>query len=194
MKIIFGGKKKMDICKKLKEIAIQSGMYQADFIYTSELKFYPEIREICKENICGNYGSSWACPPAIGTTDDCKSRVRRYEKMLLFSAVYEMEDSFDFEGMQEGMLAFKGCVDIFDEKIKEFLTDYLLLSNEGCGRCTKCTYPDDPCRFPEYLHHSIEGYGFNIYELAETAGLKYNNGENTVTFFGGLLFGESASL
>lgn len=30
------------------------------------------------------------------------------------------------------------------------------------------------------LHHSIEGYGFNIYELVKAAGMKYNNGENTV--------------
>lgn len=184
----------MDICEKLKEAAIQSGMQQAGFIYTTELKFYPEIQEICKQNICGNYGSSWACPPATGTIRDCKSRVRQYEKMLLFSAVYAVEDSFDFEGMQAGMLAFKDCVDLFDKKIKEYLTDYLLLSNEGCVRCAKCTYPSAPCRFPEYLHHSIEGYGFNICELANTAGLKYRNGENTVTFFGGLLFGKGLSL
>ena len=40
------------------------------------------------------------------------------------------------------------------------------------------------------VHHSIEGYGFQIYELAKAAGIKYNNGENTVTFFGGLLLGK----
>ena len=38
--------------------------------------------------------------------------------------------------------------------------------------------------------YDIEGYGFQIYELAKAAGIKYNNGENTVTFFGGLLLGK----
>lgn len=178
----------MDICEKVKEAAMQSGMWQANFINTKDLVFYPEIREICKGNSCRNYGATWACPPAIGTIDECKKRVMQYGKMLLFSIKYDLEDSFDIEGMSNALLSFKGSVDVFEKKFKVFLPDYLLLSNEGCGRCAKCTYPDFPCRFPEYLHHSIEGYGFNIYELANAAGIKYNNGENTVTFFGGLLF------
>lgn len=179
-----------DVCKKIKETAIQSGMWQAGFINTRDLLLYPEIREICNGNSCRNYGKTWACPPATGTIDECKRRVMQYKKMLLFSIKYDLENSFDVEGMQNAMFSFKGSVDIFDEKPKVFLLDYLLLSNEGCGKCTKCTYPDAPCRFPEYLHHSIEGYGFNIYELAKAAKIKYNNGENTVTFFGGVFFGK----
>ena len=147
----------MDIYEKVKETAMQSGIWQADFISTQELLFYPEIREICKENTCRNYDTTWACPPAVGTIDVCKKRVMQYEKMLLFSIKYNLEDSYDIEGMQNALSSFKGSVDIFDEKLKTFLSDYLLLSNEGCKKCTKCTYPDFPCRFPAYLHHSIEG-------------------------------------
>ena len=178
----------MNIYEKVRETAMQSGMWQADFIDTQDLLFYPEIREICEGNTCRNYGATWACPPAIGTLDECKKRVMQYEKMLLFSIKYDLEDSFDFEGMHNAMFSFKDSVDAFDEKLKEFLADYLLLSNEGCGRCSKCTYPDSPCRFPESLHHSIEGYEVCIDERAKADGMKNNNEENTVTFFGGLLF------
>ena len=180
----------MDIYEKIKETAMQSGMWQTGLIDTHDLMFYPEIRKICKENTCRNYGTTWACPPAVGTIEECKKRVMQYEKMLLFSIKYNLKDSYDIEGMENALFSFKGSVDIFDEKLKLFLSDYLLLSNEGCGRCKKCTYPDAPCRFPEHLHHSIEGYGFQIYELAKAAGIKYNNGENTVTFFGGLFLGK----
>lgn len=65
----------MDICEKVKETAMESGMWQADFINPEDLVFYPEIREICKGNVCRNYGASWACPPAVGTIEECKSRV-----------------------------------------------------------------------------------------------------------------------
>ena len=181
----------MDICKKVKETAIQSGMCHAGFISTKDLLFYKEIREICEGNICRNYGTNWACPPAIGTIDECKKRVMQYEKMLLFSKKYNLEDSYDIDGMHKAMFSFKDSVNIFDEKLKTFFSDYLLLSNEGCGRCAKCTYPDLPCRFPDHMHHAIEGYGFNIHELAKAAQIRYNNGENTVTFFGGLLFGKA---
>lgn len=121
----------MDIYEKVKETAIQSGMWQTGYINTQDLLFYPEIRKSCKDNTCRNYGTTWACPPAVGTIEECKKRVIQYEKMLLFSIKYNLKDSYD-----------------------------------------------------------IEGYGFQIYELAKAAGIKYNNGENTVTFFGGLLLGK----
>ena len=178
----------MELYEKVKETAAKSGMWQAGFVDLEDVVFYPEIREICKGNVCRNYGASWACPPAIGTLEECRNRMLRYGKFLLFSIKYDIRDSFDLKGMQKAMVSFKGSVDQFDAKLKAFLPDYLLLSNEGCGKCKTCTYPDAPCRFPESLHHSIEGYGLNIYELSKAANLKYNNGVNTVTFFGGLLF------
>ncbi len=167
---------------------MDSGLYEANFIDTKDIVFYDEIRKICEGNSCCNYGTSWACPPAVGTVEECRTSVLKYEKMLLFSKKYELEDSFDFEGMHDGLIDFKHVVDSFHERIGEFISNFLLLSNEGCGRCSKCTYPDSECRYPKLLHHSIEGYGLNISELARKAGIRYINGEGTVTFFGGLLF------
>ena len=118
--------------------------------------------------------------------------MEKYENALLFSKKYELEDSFDFETMINGLSDFKKCVDVLQEKLKGVITEFLLLSNEGCGRCSKCTYPNEPCRFPNLLHHSLEGYGFIVNELAQKAGILYNNGENTVTYFGALFFNNRA--
>jgi len=95
--------------------------------------------------------------------------------------------------MTQGLLDFKQLVDRYQQKLAGVLPEFLLLSNEGCKRCRTCTYPDAPCRFPERLHHSLEGYGFIVSELAKAAGMHYNNGANTVTFFGALLFSENQS-
>lgn len=178
----------MDISARIKELAMESTFTQAGCIAVSNLNFFPEVRTICEGNSCRNYGTSWACPPAIGTLEECKARVKQYDSMLLFSKKYELEDPFDLEGMTEGLLNFKQTVDVFHRKLTGVLSDCLLLSNEGCGRCETCTYPAAPCRFPDRLYHSIEGYGFAVNELAAAAGLRYNNGANTVTFFGALLF------
>ena len=178
----------IDIYQKVKGIAVSSGVWEADYLATKDLLFYPELREICKGNGCGNYGRSWACPPAVGTLEECRERLTQYPVMLLFSNKYVLEDSFDFEGMRRALLEFKGVVDLLQNNLKPMLRDFLLLSNEGCQRCAHCTYPEHPCRFPELLHHSIEGYGLNIGELAKKAQIRYYNGPNTVTFFGGLLF------
>ena len=170
------------------DAATNSGLTQWGLIKTAELRFYPQIRQICEGNSCRGYGRTWACPPAVGTLEECTNRVLQYENMLLFSQKFELEDSFDFESMEHGMKTFKVTVDRFAEAVKEHMDDTLILSNEGCGRCRDCTYPDAPCRFPDKLYPSIEGFGFIVSELAQQAGIKYNNGPNTVTFFGAVLY------
>jgi len=174
------------VCKI--EKTAENIFFETGYVKIGELRFYREVRELCEKNRCRGYGASWACPPAVGTLEECKARVEQYDKMLLFSNRYELEDSFDFEGMQNGMQDFKRLVELFDREVKGCLQNYLLLSNEGCGKCGVCTYPDAPCRFPELLYHSLEGYGFIVNELAHAAGIRYNNGADTVTYFGALLF------
>lgn len=175
---------------RIRELAMETGFSEAGYPDIARLKYYPEVRSLCEKNTCRNYGTSWACPPAVGTLEECRARVEQYGKMLLFSKKYELEDSFDLEGMLEGMQDFKRTVDRFQKEIQGLLPSFLLLANEGCGRCSSCTYPDAPCRFPETLHHSLEGYGFIVSELAADAGIRYINGTNTVTYFGALLFGK----
>jgi predicted metal-binding protein len=178
----------MDILNTLSQNAVKCGFTATGLIKTGELNFYPEIRNICQENTCRGYGKTWACPPAVGTLEQCQARVMQYENMLLFSQIFRLEDSFDFEGMHDGMMRFKQTVDRFAEAIKPLVSNGLILSNEGCGRCKVCTYPDAPCRFPDKLYPSIEGFGFIVSELANQAGIKYNNGPNTVTFFGAVVY------
>jgi len=178
----------MEITYRVKAIAAETGFWESGYVAIEHLKYYQEVRKICEGNTCRNYAASWACPPAIGTIAACRERVNRYEKMLVFSQVYQLEDSFDYEGMVAGLQDFKNLVYRFQENLDGVLSEFLLLSNEGCGRCSKCTYPNSPCRYPQFLHHSLEGYGFIVNELAEEAGIRYTNGPNTVTYFGALLF------
>ncbi len=178
----------MNVFSKIENIAIECHLFEYGYVEISNLKYYQEVRTICEGNSCRNYAVSWACPPAIGTIVECKKRVKQYDKMLLFTRKYDLENSFDFEGMVTALKDFKKTVDIFQQKLNDIFSSYLLLSNEGCGRCSECTYPSAPCRFPKLLHHSLEGYGFMIKELADEASVRYNNGLNTVTYFGALLF------
>ena len=178
----------MNVISALDNYAEKIGFTEHGYLSVSDLTFHEEIRALCEENTCRSYGTSWACPPAVGTVAECRERTEKFKKMMLFSKAYVLEDRFDFEGMTEGLRDFKKLVDAFQKLIDGITSDYLLLSNEGCGRCEKCTYPNAPCRFPHLLHHSLEGYGFIVSELARKAGIKYNNGSCTVTFFGALLF------
>ena len=69
------------------------------------------------------------------------------------------------------------------------ITKVLHLGAGGCGVCEVCAKKTgEPCRFPDKAMPSLEAYGVNVSELARAAGMKYVNGQNTVTYFGAVLF------
>ncbi|MCR5538820.1 MAG: DUF2284 domain-containing protein [Lachnospiraceae bacterium] len=173
--------------EKIIAAADRGCFFEYGFLDVAGIKFYPQVVQICKET-CRHYDASWACPPAIGTYEECVERVLGYERMFLFSKLYEMEDSFDFRAIETGLADFREEITALDRQLKTFLPDYLLLSAEGCTKCEKCTYPDEPCAYPDELFPALEGYGFNVNQLANAAGMSYNNGFGVITFFGGVLF------
>jgi predicted metal-binding protein len=177
--------------KNIQASLINVGVFEYGAVNPCDVEFTEEVRGYCIENTCRQYGKTWACPPAVGTIDECRERVQRYNKMLVFSGKYDVESSFDFEGMMDALKTFKTVVNALDDDLRLKMSGYLLLGNEGCGKCENCTYPDNLCRFPDTIHHSIEGYGVYVFKLAKQAGIAYNNGVNTITYFGALLYNES---
>ena len=169
--------------------AIAAGANRASVVETGDIVTDKAFRDICKTNACGAYGKCWMCPPDIGEIDELIERVTSYSHALVYQNVYKIEDSFDFEGMQAAKKDFNKVI----KNIKEEFNDagLLHLGAGGCGVCDSCAKREDkPCRFPEQAVASLEGYGINVSELAKVAGMKYINGENTVTYFGAVLFKE----
>ena len=175
---------------QIRRTLLDAGMAETGIVATGKLRFHSEVRDICAGNSCGSYDSCWACPPAVGTFDECRERCLRYEIAQVFSRAYELEDAFDFEGMIAAMADFKHRTIDAAPTLRDCAGDCLILSNEGCGICAKCTWPDEPCRFPDRCLHSIEGYGLVVSEVAQQAGIRYSNGPNTVTFFGAVFYDE----
>lgn len=158
-------------------------------IKVSEIKFEPSLLELCKQNQCGNYGKCHTCPPLIGEVDNLIEKARSFDKIIVFQKIYQLEDSFDIEGMNEGSKNFN----ILTRKVKDLLEKLpyktLLLGAGGCRVCKRCSAIDNmPCRFPNKAIASLESYGINVYELASACDMKYINGQNTVTYFGGLFY------
>ncbi|GHU98821.1 hypothetical protein FACS1894211_03200 [Clostridia bacterium] len=172
---------------EFQELAARAGLTDCGLVEARKINFSHDVRKMCEQNTCRMYGKTWACPPAVGTIEECRDRCLQYDRFLLFSCKYDLEDSFDFEGMTAAMADFKVKARAFEASVKPCLKRYLMLANEGCGECGTCAYPD-PCRFPDRVHGSIEAYGLFVSELATAAGMKYNNGPNTVTYFGGLFY------
>ena len=173
---------------KIKKIILAVGFLECGELNINKLEYSKEIRKMCEDNVCRCYNTTWACPPAVGTIDECKKRVENYSHMILLSNSYKIKTPFDYKSMKKGMVNFKEKIYLLDDSLKKAISKYQILSNESCNICKECTYPKFPCRHKDKLFHSIEGYGFHIYKLAKDCNLKYDNGENTITYFGAVLF------
>ena len=184
MFIILTERRGVEMIKTITEL----GVFACGELSVEEINFYGEIRKICESNGCRVYGKTWVCPPAIGTVEECKNRVLSFKKALLFNAVYQLEDSFDIEGMDDARIEFKKLCEKIHSAVLKDHPDHIILANGGCQICEKCTYPDSPCRFPDIAFQALEGYGVNVSELAKLAGIKYINGKDTVTYFAMILY------
>jgi predicted metal-binding protein len=162
---------------------------QADLIDVGVIGYEQEIRAMCEMNRCGRYGRSWNCPPQVGSLEALAAKCGAYRNGILFNTVATLEDSFDFEGMMAAGAKFHDVLVEMDGilTLELHLEDYLLLGAGSCSACEACAYPD-PCRHPDKLHIPVEACGVNVVNLAKNTGFRYNNGPNTVTYFGLLLF------
>lgn len=158
----------------------------------SEIRFDARFREACEANACGNYGRCWMCPPYAGPVDELIRRAQGFDYVLTYQTIGVLEDPYDFEGMMAAASVHSrtsfDLQEVFDSWT---LSEALHLGAGGCHLCDSCAKRDEaPCRFPDRALPSIEAYGMDASSLAAACGLRYVNGENTVTYFGVLLIGD----
>ena len=176
--------------ERLIDLTLGLGATNANVIETEELFFDPVFREICASNACGQYGKCWTCPPDAGEIDDLMAEAKEYSYALVYQTVTELEDRYDYEGMMEaGNTHNRLAQDLRKAFPVEAVSRALHLGAGGCRLCKVCAKKtNEPCRFPEHAMKSLEAYGIHVSKMAETAGMKYINGQDTVTYFGAVLF------
>ncbi len=156
-------------------------------IATSDLIFSDELISNCQLNHCGKYNKSWMCPPAIGNQYDLINQYKQYQKVFVFSKIANLEDPFDYEGMENGRKRVEKILRKLSQQINQDYR-YKVLGPGTCTICNECTYPNAPCRFPELAVPSLEALGINVLDLAKSCNIKYYNGPNTVTYFAAIFY------
>lgn len=182
----------MEACgERLIALALRADAAKAAMLAGTQIKLLREFRAICESNGCGNYGKCWMCPPDVGEIDALMARVRAYPHALIYQTVGQLEDSFDVEGMTRCAAEHAQVSRRLGELAAPLLPKGILhLSCGGCRLCEVCARREGaPCRHPLQALPSLESCGVDVYNTVKDTNLKYINGQNTVTFFGAVLFG-----
>lgn len=178
---------------ELLAIVLAHGFDNAQWIPAEQIELDRSFRAMCESNACGLCGKCWMCPPDVGDIDALMVELRSYSCGILYQSIAQLEDSFDFEGMQAGGKAHSQKSLALDAALRKAgHYGYLHLSKGGCGVCATCAKVENkPCRFPEKALASLEAYGVNVSATVKHTSMKYINGVNTVTYFGLILFKEN---
>ena len=73
--------------EKIVEFAIKEGFADAAIIDTADIVFNASFRPYCEENLCGQYGANYSCPPDCGAPEEMKERVQKYKHALVLRTV-----------------------------------------------------------------------------------------------------------
>lgn len=168
--------------KELVDLALEYGFDYAGPLNVSGLQVLQDVRDACAKNTCGQYGRTWGCPPAFGDLEESRKIIQKYKSGIIVQSVQELEDSFDFEGIAELGKRHSKNFKALMARLREDYPDLMPLGTGGCSNCKECTYPDAPCRFPDKLTYSMEGFGLFVSQVCKDNGLEYNHGRDTMTY------------
>ena len=165
-------------------------LYVYEFIDPRELEFSQRVRWIC-EHECPMYGKSWACPPGVGSVEECQDKCLGYGSCLMMATITEVTDISDIHET----LSTRGGHEKLTNQVRDLFREQgiqpYILSTEACAVCSRCAIEDGlPCRMPGKMHPCVESHGINILALLDDRGLAFQYGENVVTWFSLLFFHE----
>lgn len=174
------------IYKEMEILATNTGFTHCGPLDPNTIVLKNEVRDMCAA--CQMYGKRWSCPPGCGDLETIARNIRRYSHGILLQSTGDIEDSFDFEAMQEIEAAHKSRFTALHEALLRQKLPHLAMGAGCCTMCKTCTYPDGPCRFPERMVSSMEASGMVVVEVCQANGLPYYYGSNTMTYTSCILF------
>ena len=177
--------------QKLEEALSGLPLYIYAWVEPESLEFSDRVRWICQHE-CAMYGTTWACPPGVGTVAECKKKCLSYNKCLLISTISEVADISDLQAT----LATRGDHEAVTDQVGDILrslgAEPYILSTEACAICKTCAWPDAPCRHPDKMYPCVESHGILVTALADRLGMSFFNG-NLVTWYSLIFYNDPSA-
>lgn len=169
--------------------AIAEGFAGAAVVDTSQIPFDPTFRPYCEENLCGQYGANYSCPPDCGSPEAMKQRVLSHKKALVLQTMWEVSDYSDMASIKPAKAAHNAAQIRLAKHLRSEGCNGFLVGASGCALCSPCKQQLGlPCAFPEYQYSCMSAYCVFVKKLADLCGLEYDCGDGLLAFFGMYVF------
>lgn len=169
--------------------AVSEGFSDAAIVSTEDIPFDFSFRPYCEENLCGQYGVNYSCPPDCGSPEEMRDRILGYRKALVLQTVWQISDYTDKPAIKAAKGSHNGATARLVKRLREAGTDGLIVGASGCALCSPCAKKSGkPCNFPQWQYSCMSAYCIFVRKLTERCGMEYDCGEGLLAFFGMYVF------
>lgn len=181
----------------MKELALKTGFAAAEVIAPTELVIVPEYRKFCEQNLCGNYGTCYGCPPYCGTVGEMRQTVLGYRHALVLQSRTRVENLFDEAETKQIKRKHTRMTQQLIRSLKEQGLLEAKLVEEGtpimagaCNLCETCHMPaGEACPHEEKRFSCLSAYCIDASKMARTCGMDMSWEGDIVSFFSVFLYG-----
>lgn len=171
--------------QQLIDAALAEGFAAAAVVNTDQIPFDPSFRPYCVENLCGQYGVNYSCPPDCGSFEEMRDRVLNRRRALVLQSIWEISDYSDAPAIKQAKATHNGAAIALMKKLRAAEVPGFLVGASGCALCSPCMAKSgQPCRFPDLRYSCMSAYCVFVRKLCEGCGLEYDCGPGLLGFFG----------
>lgn len=171
------------------QYAIEEGFTAAEVVDTRDIVFDPTFRSYCEENICGQYGANYSCPPHCGSPEAMKQKVLAHKRALVLQTIWEISDYSDMSLIKPAKAAHNAAEIRLVKRLRDGGCDGFIVGASGCALCSPCKQVQgQPCCFPEYQYSCMSAYCIFVKKLTDQCGIEYDCGDGLLAFFGMYVF------
>lgn len=175
--------------REMTETALEAGFTKAAVMKVSDLVFQGDLRHFCEENLCGNCGSNYSCPPDCGTPEEMEERARKYENALVFQTVYEVEDMSQSKELARLKKEHNKRSRTLIERLESSGIKGLSMLAGPCDLCSPCQcVKGQPCTYPHRKSSCLSAYCVRADKMAEACQMVYWGNGHQVAYFSLYLF------
>lgn len=171
--------------QQLFSLAQDEGFADVAIVSTQDIHFDPSFRPYCEENLCGQYGVNYTCPPDCGTVEEMKERILSCPRALVLQTIWEISDYSNTAAIKKAKRAHNDAQIRLAKKLREAGIPGFLVGASGCALCSPCKKAQGlPCAFPELRFSCMSAYCIFVKKLADRCGMEYSCPEGLLAFFG----------
>ena len=169
--------------------AVEEGFSAAAVVDTDQIVFDPSFRPYCAENLCGQYGANYSCPPDCGSPEEMKQRVLSYKNALVLQSIWQVESYSDAAAIKKAKKDHNAAELRLVKRLREAGIGGLIVGASGCALCSPCAQTlGQLCNFPDLKYSCMSAYCIFVKKLADTCQLEYTPGEGLLGLFGMYVF------